>query len=376
MSRSRRTRNPKRISGLDEEIAALVAASNKPLIPLECPPPDSNRHAFRLRILSPSCKHKIMESLVISIHLENVETICGKLALGSAIRRPRANPTMGRKASIQETVPHPSPRFRESVRLHRFRRGPTDDIWCATFRLDGKWQTRKPINLGTRDVAEAAEVARDKFTLATSGQAITRTYKAATPPHAKVEHPLRLYAERAVARLRQEADKAKNIATGKAHNALALIQRIEKVWVKHWGDSDITKLTENGLNDWLADTYRVVNRAATASSDKPIFKKASKTTIGNLDWALRHIWQEAVADKIVDRRSRPMLDKGLGEDGEARAFIDVTGVQAVARVMTDEWVATKHKRERPGVRRMLRAYIAMIACTGIRAGLEAKYSVS
>ena len=258
------------------------------------------------------------------------------------------------------------------MRLHRFRRGPADDIWCATFRLDGRWRHRKPINLGTRDLAEAAEVARDKFTLAVSGQAVTRAYKPPSPPQPKVEHPLRVYAERAIVKLRREADEAKNVTTGKAHNALALIQRIEKVWVPQWGDSDITKLTDNELNDWLADTYRVIDRVATASSDKSIYKKPSKTTIGNLDWALRHIWQEAVADKIVNRRSRPMLDKGFGEDGEARAFIDADGVQAVARVMTDEWVAMKHKRERPGVRPMLRAYVAMIACTGIRAGLEAK----
>jgi hypothetical protein len=56
--------------------------------------------------------------------------------------------------------------------------------------------------------------------------------------------------------------------------------------------------------------------------------------------------------------------------GEPRAFIDSAGVQAVARVMTDEWIAGNGQT--PDMKRMLRTYIAMIACTGIRAGLEAK----
>ena len=56
---------------------------------------------------------------------------------------------------------------------------------------------------------------------------------------------------------------------------------------------------------------------------------------------------EAVADKIVDRRHRPMIDKALGEDGEPRAFIDAAGVQAVARVMTDEWITNRERDNQP-----------------------------
>ena len=66
-----------------------------------------------------------------------------------------------------------------------------------------------------------------------------------------------------------------------------------------------------------------------------------------------------------------MIDKGLGEEGEPRAFIDAAGVQAVARVMTDEWIATAN-RHGPEIKRMLRTYVATIACTGMRTGLEAK----
>ena len=111
----------------------------------------------------------------------------------------------------------------------------------------------------------------------------------------------------------------------------------------------ITAITEHMLNDWIADEYRVEDADATVAKygrqprdadRKVVTKKPSQTTLGNLDWALLHVWQEAVAAKVVDRRKRPIIDKSLGLDGEPRAFIDAEGVQAVANVMTDRWVTT------------------------------------
>ena len=153
-----------------------------------------------------------------------------------------------------------------------------------------------------------------------------------------------------------------------------------------WGDVAITAITEHMLNDWIADDYRVEDRAATVAlaekltgesrqprnaDRKVVWKKPSQTTLGNLDWALLHVWQEAVAAKVVERRKRPIIDKSLGLDGEPRAFIDAEGVQAVANVMTDGWVAAANGHG-TDMKRLLRCYVAMIACTGIRAGLEAK----
>ena len=85
---------------------------------------------------------------------------------------------MGRLARHQITKPHPSPRFRDTVRLHRSRRSPTDDIWCATFKINGHWETRKPVSLTTRDFDEACEVARDKFTLAENGEGVASVLRA------------------------------------------------------------------------------------------------------------------------------------------------------------------------------------------------------
>jgi integrase len=291
---------------------------------------------------------------------------------------------MGRSASVSQ--PHPSPRFRDKIRLRQGRRGPTDEIWCATFKIDGKWQSTKPANLGTRDFAEACEVARDKYA-AMNGHgvhSVLRTYKTPEPPKPNVQHPFRLYAERAIAKLKEQAIQADAEAVGKGHNFLAIARRIENDLIPHWGDTDITAMTEHTLNDWVADEYRVEDTDATVArygrqgrseGRQKVWKKPSATTLGNLDWALRHVWMEAVGDKIVDRRHRPMMDKSLGEDGEPRPFIDASGVLAVAKVMSDQWV-TAPSDDGPehgsDMKRMLRTYVAMIATTGIRAGLEAK----
>jgi hypothetical protein len=80
-----------------------------------------------------------------------------------------------------------------------------------------------------------------------------------------------------------------------------------------------------------------------------VTKKPGFTTLGNIDWALSPIWDEAVAAKVVERRRRPVIDKTIGEDTEPRAFIDDAGVRAVMRVMTDEWIKQaewpRHRRQ-------------------------------
>jgi hypothetical protein len=287
---------------------------------------------------------------------------------------------MPRTATISR--PHPSPRFCDKIRLRQGRRGPDDKLWCATFCVDGTWQTTRPVSLGTTDFDEACEVARDKFA-AMNGhgvRAVLRPYNTAESAKPAVTHPLKLYADRAAAKLRDEADAADAETPGKGHNFRDIARRINDDLTPKWGDTDITKLDEHTLNDWIADEYRVEDVAARVArygrqprgkTRQKVLKMPGVTTLGNLDWALRHIWLEAVADKIVDRRKRPMIDKELGEEGEPRAFIDAAGVQAVARVMTDEWIATANHHG-PDIKRMLRTYVAMIACTGMRTGLEAK----
>jgi integrase len=318
----------------------------------------------------------------------NVETICGNCYGETHHSRIIS---MGRPASYGITKPHPSPKFRDTVRLHQYRRSRTDDIWCATFKINGHWETRKPINLKTRDWDEACETARDKYTLAVNGTGVAtvlRAYKPQEPaaPATVAEHAFSRYAELAIAKLRQRAAEEDARVSGKGHNFRTLAHRIENDLLPRWGNVAITAITEHALNDWIADDFRVEDTEATQAlaekltgkrrqprdaTRKVVWKPASQTTLGNMDWGLLHVWQEAVAAKVVDRRQRPMIDKGLGEDGERRPSISEAEVQAVADVMSDAWVASSDGHG-TDMKRLLRAYVAMIACTGIRTGLEAK----
>jgi hypothetical protein len=92
------------------------------------------------------------------------------------------------------------------------------------------------------------------------------------------------------------------------------------------------------------------------------------STLGNIDWAFSLVWDEAVIDRIVDRRHRPVIDKSLGADGEIRAFIDDADVRACMRVMSNDWIEAANGHD-TNIKRLLRIYVATIASTGIRAGL-------
>jgi integrase len=288
----------------------------------------------------------------------------------------RTGVPMGRKSTHRVSLPHPHRRFADKITMLNFRRGPADDIWGASFRIDGKWQPKDGVSLGTRDFEEGAELARDKYALLTAGQPIVKPR--VTQPKT-LQHAFRIYADRAIAKLKVQADEADARVKGKGHNFRSLAGRIENDLLPRWGDTPITVIGEHDLNEWVR-LFRVEDREATVAkfgrqqrseARQVLYKAPTASTLGNIDWALRMVWDEAVADCVVDRRKRPIIDKSIGEDGEPRAFIDQPGVQAVMRTMTDEWMATS-KGHGTDLKRMLRCYIAMIACTGIRAGLEAK----
>jgi integrase len=114
------------------------------------------------------------------------------------------------------------------------------------------------------------------------------------------------------------------------------------------------------------------NRAASAGQKAIIYKTPARNTIGNLDWAFREVWLEAAKAKVVERRAHPTIRRAdHGEDGERRAFIDRQGVQALHRVMTDEWIDAPDGFSHE-IKRMLRYYLGLISTTGIRPGLETK----
>ena len=287
---------------------------------------------------------------------------------------------MPRSATV--SIPHPSPRFRDKIRLRQGRRGPADLLWCATFCVDGRWLTTKPISLGTTDFNEACEVARDKYaTMNGHGvQAVLRTYTSAEVKP-KVAHRFADYAGGAIGACEAQAQAADAVAQGKGHNYRQIARRIRCDLVPQWGETDITKLTDDALRHWIDFEYRVEDRKATVAlhgrqsrnaARQRVLVKPAANTLGNLDQALLYVWTEAVADQVVARRQRPMIDRSLGEDSEPRAFIETAaGLKAMAHVMTDAWVASDDGHS-SNLKRLLRAYVALISATGIRPGMETK----
>ena len=277
---------------------------------------------------------------------------------------------MGRPAKHRICKPHPSPRFRDKVRLFNFLRGPDDDGWAAQFLINGVWQPRNPAALGTTDWDEACERARDRYAAVQAGQPIVKARASAKPQ--THEHAFKVFAVPAIERLKREAREADAAVPGKGHVLYSTAKDIERHFLLKWGATAITAISENALNDWVADEVKVIDRAASAARGEFVYKTPARNTIGNLDWAFREVWLEAVKAKVVDRRARPMIRRAEhGEDGERRAFIDRAGVQALARVMTDQWIDAPDGFS-PDIKRMLRCYIALISTTGIRPGLEAK----
>jgi hypothetical protein len=283
---------------------------------------------------------------------------------------------MGRKSIHRVSRPHPHKRFANLITLLNYRRGPDDDIWGASFLIDGKWTPKDGISMGTRDFDEAAERARDKFAVLSAGQPITKP----RPTKPKVpERAFRTYAERAIAKLLVQAGEADRNVPGKGHNFRSLIGRIRNDLLPRWGNEAIDQITEHELNEWVRG-HRVKDRGATiakygrqrqSEGRQVVYKMPSISTLGNIDWAFRLVWDEAVLDRVVDRRHRPVIDKSLGADGETRAFIDDLGVRACMRVMSNDWIEATNGYG-ADLKRLLRCYVALIAASGIRSGLEAK----
>jgi integrase len=275
---------------------------------------------------------------------------------------------MGRKASHRISKPHPSPKFRDTVRLLSCVRSEADTNWYAQFHIDGVWvPPNNPVSLSTRDWDQACENARDRYTLAVNGVAPVAVPRKAAPRRTFGE-----YAARTIADLTERAIDADAKVKGKGHNFRTIVSRIETL-VEKWGGTPIADISEHMLNDWVEDEYRVVDRTATAQRGEVVRKRPAVTTLGNLDQAFEKVWAEAVKSRVVDRRKRPVIDKTEhGEDGENRPFIDEAVVFALAKVMTDEWIAKGARGDGHGTayKRRLRCCIAVAAATGIRAGLE------
>jgi integrase len=264
---------------------------------------------------------------------------------------------MGRPAKHRIVKDHPSPRFRGKVKLSTQVHGLGDTMWYAQFWIENKWQPPfNPVSLHTRDWDEAVELARDRYALVANGGRPAPIRKPSVPTDT-----FSVFAQQAVVKLKEQAIAADLVAKGKGRNFGVIAWRIEQALLPRWAGVRMGDITEDDLNDWVRDSYRVKVRVKGRPDGE---KVAAQKTLGNLDWAFRHVWDEAVIAKVVDRRGRPSISLEHGLDGASRPFIDHAGVLALKNLMTDRWVNGQPHRQ------LLRDYIAIAASTGIRAGLE------
>ena len=105
------------------------------------------------------------------------------------------------------------------------------------------------------------ETYRDKYAMLTAGQPIAKS-RATKPKVPKCA--IRIYAERAIAKLLAQAEEADRQVRGKGHNFRSLIGRIENDLLPRWGNEAIDQIIEHKLNEWVRQ-HRVEDRDATVA---------------------------------------------------------------------------------------------------------------
>ena len=134
----------------------------------------------------------------------------------------------------------PHKRFANLITLLNYRRGPDDDIWGASFLIDGKWTPKDGVSLGTREFDEAAERARDRYAMLTAGQPMAkpRATKSKVP-----ERAIRIYAERAIAKLLGTGRGSRPQGAWQGAQLFrSLIGRIENDLLPRWGNEAIDRV--------------------------------------------------------------------------------------------------------------------------------------
>lgn len=270
-----------------------------------------------------------------------------------------------------ELTPHPTPRYADVLHYCRFRRTAESDIYEARVRLpDGQWT--KWFSLRTRDFEEAKERGVEAFAarrqLHDSG--LPQPARAAS----RAEKTFREAAEAVLADLRAQRDelvRRHGRGSGKVNTVAVHIAAIENRLVPAFGDTPVPDLTRSMLNTW-ARAQRV---EARRGPQKGQMVTPGQSTVGSWNHALQKVLDRAVEMKWIAEDDKPAFSQKGFEKAVPEPPLWRPDVEALRDHMTDEWVAEGGRREWDQeasleVRRLLRAYVALGTCTGIRPGEE------
>jgi len=264
-------------------------------------------------------------------------------------------PRLPRVHNPSIVIVHPLPRYRDRIRLHRYRRGPTYATWEASFKVGGVWST--PASLKTADDVEAHFVSveelnrREAGVIPLSRKSFVKTFGAA--------------ADLATERLQVEREAAKKAGQKTiAHGCRQLIDRIATLRA-HFGPLTIADIKKADVRKYL-DNLMVQDRSGGVGATK----RPAQSTIGNLNHAWLRVSEAAMREGwIVEDDKLTLSRRGFG-GGDARVSITTDDMLTLARFMSDEWVETGRNRIERETRRLLRSYVAIAATTGIRPGNE------
>ena len=261
---------------------------------------------------------------------------------------------MGRKATSGSYKLHPASRYRDVIRLVQGRRKTHPDAWEAQFKTDGKWGS--PVGLKTEIEADAAMNAVEEYTRRQSG---------VVPIPRKPQHTLADAAQITIERLQFDFDEMlANDGPDKARNINLKIRSITRVLLPEFGKMAVKDISDEVMDKWLRN-YKVTGRSKTAALRKP-----AKSTIANINMSYQEIMQDARSLGWITKAAVISIDQSNFAKGQRNPTFTADEMIKIRDHMTDGWIAKGHTEIVRQDRYLLRAQIALMCCTGLRAGLE------
>lgn len=258
------------------------------------------------------------------------------------------------------TKPHPTKRYADRIQLIRWRRGPSNATWEAKVRLqDGAWS--RPFSLGTDDEVTAALNATEELTkreqLQTSGlPQPSRTIKKEIYRASQTFGDVAQAAIERLTKLREETFVREG--RQKAHKFGQHIRRIRNVLMPAFSGKPVQAINLADVNEWMRE-YRT-----------PKGERVVQNTVGNYNHSFKYVMGIAVERGWIPVSDVPSISKRGFPAGKDRAWFTQQEIETLRNHMTDDWTRGVPKGVSTEIRYLLRAYIALGSCTGIRPGLE------
>lgn len=235
------------------------------------------------------------------------------------------------------------------IRLVQGRRTDNRGLFEASYFFDGKWTTWR--SLQARDLGTAERRAALAYDRIRSGN---------ENPHTAGKHTVEQVAKIVLNDLHKRLGAIQ--IEGKQHTIRQRIRVIERHIIPDVGDKDIRALNDaDALERWR--TKITVSRNG---GQRP----PARSTLANINGALQEINRAAQSRGWLRIDDMRRLQQNRAPKGERRPSFTAAEMHRIGSALSHRWVKAGHTARVREHRLMLRAMVAMIACTGIRPGLE------